>query len=162
MTERTGYVVLDEDWDDQRRLDMTYAILDVLVADIAQGDFWIEWYIADQWPEDVRAAAERLRDRFSSAKDRTEDLYFTADLDGEVKDDCLLVAPFAHDVQLLGAGPGRRSRRMVAALHDENSSNVFSLTAPQRAQVEAIVGAQNLRTLEEHHRLRSRPSRRGR
>ena len=39
MTERTGYVVLDEDWDDQRRLDMTYAILDVLVADIAQGDF---------------------------------------------------------------------------------------------------------------------------
>lgn len=159
---RIAYVLLDEGWDDQRHLDMTYAILDVLIADSAEGSFWIEWYVADQWPVDVRAAAERLRDRFSSAKDRTEDLYFTADLDGEVKNDCLLVAPYAHDVQLLSAGPERRSRRMVAALHDENSSNVFYLTAPQRAQVEAIVGAENLRTLEEHHRLRSRPSRRGR
>lgn len=154
MDRRTAYVVLDEDWNDRRRLDTTYAILDQLDTDLVHGEFWIEWHISDRWPADVHAAADRLHSRFGSAKNRAEDLWFVERLDGGVRSDCLLVAPFAHDVKFLDAGPGRRSRRMVAALHDENLANVFYLTSAQHRRIQAIVGAENLRTLKEHRRLR--------
>lgn len=88
MTERIAYVVLDDGWDEQRSLATTYAILDLLGTDIAEGDFWIEWHIADRWPADIRAAAERLRDRFAPDNSEGADLCFQERINGSAPSIC--------------------------------------------------------------------------
>ncbi|MFC6714529.1 hypothetical protein [Branchiibius cervicis] len=152
MEERVGYVIEDDGWDQERGLHTSYQLLDLLAEHIVAGEVELEWYTSDDWPAAVRAAADRLARRVAPHRNIDEDLCVIAELDESTKSDCLLVAPFAHDASFTRAGGWRD--RDIAYFHDENYSRIFWLTESELPAAAAIVGPDNLLTLEEYHRRR--------
>ena len=135
-------VVIDlTGWDNATRLAAVGSGLALIRDLVTDAETDIPWHLRESWPDDVVAAAHRLRERYVPQAKRSVDYMQTgvqSTTDPADRDAFATFAPFAYDSAFWSNGS------TVASVNDEGTSFVLALTAEERQALSVILGAQRV------------------
>lgn len=145
----TEYVIDGDGLTDEEAMHITREMFAVLWPRLTWAECDLPWHRRDEWPEDVRSAAERLHAMLPADDQRKPYamLPVTA-LDDANRDDFFRVAPYTYDATF-GGDDG-----CVVDLNDENTSNVWRLNPREHARLCQLAGTAHVYSLRDWHELR--------
>ncbi|GAB2692605.1 hypothetical protein [Thalassiella azotivora] len=124
--------------------------LGLVAADIDSAETDLPWHHVQDWPDDVRAAAERLRDRFVEVVARNSEYMQTGVrtvTDAATRRHFVAVAPYAYDATFWHV-----DGRPLAELADEGQACVLTLTDEQRTSAALQLGEERVISLADWRR----------